>query len=292
MTRYGWSQLRSLSRSGKATNEDLFGVAGDYAWVLDGATGHRDQPITSGETDGQWFVEQLDEAFREFSHGASGLPELGRRAIERVRERFLTVAPDTLDRGLDVPAAAGILVRRVAVEGGPDETEYLVLGDCTLLIEKEHTVVRMSDNRGGPKEQEQIEAMQREFEDGVEDPWKARERARDVFLTNKSRINSPGNYWVFSLEPDAVDEALTGRFRSTDGTVLHLMTDGFSSLIDTYHVYETWEEAIDAVERDGVESVVDEIRAAERADEKLRTYPRTKPSDDATLLSITPESGP
>lgn len=279
----GFSTDLSFSDAGKAVNEDLAGVAGNVAWVLDGATGHRDTPITSGDTDGQWYVERLDAAFRDLAAIGAPLDEIAESAVARVRDEFLDAAPDDLDRGLDVPAAAGVLVRLI-----DDEIEYLVLGDCTLLAEKPHTVARVTDRRGAPKEQEQIEAMQRQFDAGVDDPWTARDNVEEIFLENKAATNSPGSYWVFSLEPGAVDQALTGAFDLSPELRLHLATDGFTAVVDTYRMYESWERLLGAIRSDGIETIVSEMRELEEGDAALRAYPRTKPSDDATILSLSP----
>jgi len=283
----GFSRLCAISESGKSVNEDLFGTKGNLAWVLDGMTGHREKPRTPAETDGKWYVKQLDDAFKQLSDRNECLSSIARDAIALVRERFQEVTDEDIDGAKDLPAAAGVLIRRIRTESGPDKIEYLILGDCTLLIEKTKTIVRISDERPVLKEQEQIEAMQQALDDGAETPMDARKQVKNLFVKNKNELNTPGGFWMFGLDPEAADEAITGMFRVSNDLKIHLMTDGFSCLVDTYHVYETWEKAIDCLHESGCEVLISEIREVEDADPMLRKYPRTKPSDDATLLSLT-----
>lgn len=283
-----FSRLYAISESRDSVNEDLYGMNGEYAWVLDGMTGHRAEPRTPGETEGQWYVEQLDEAFTQLTGSGASLASVARDAIAIVRDQFRAVTEREHSDTPDSPAAAGVLVRRVQTADGPDEIEYLIIGDCTLVINKANTVVRVTDGRPAPREQEQIEAMQRAFDAGATTPAAARNRVEDVFVTNKRNLNTVGEYWMFSLDPEAVEHALIGTVPVSDEMDLHLMTDGFSSLIDTYHIYETWDAALCRLHSVGAETIVSEIRTAEDSDPMLRKYPRTKPSDDATLLSVTP----
>lgn len=288
VTSPGFSHLYSLTDGSGPVNEDLFGMSGEYAWVFDGMTGHRDEPISSYETDGKWYVDNMNEILLDLVDSSSCLPNIAKEAIAQIRKRYLEIAPNNIDRGLDVPGATGVIVRRIKTSDGPDSIEYFLLGDCTLLVEKEHTTAPISDQRGALKEQEQMEAIQRELDAGVSDPWEARNNVEDIFLENKSQINSSGGYWVFGIEPSAVDEALTGRFMTSENLRLHLMTDGFSSLIDTYNIYKNWGEALDAIDNDGPKALMLKIRESESSDPSLRKHPRTKQSDDATLLSIIP----
>ncbi len=287
MTSPGFSKIGAISASGGSVNEDIFGENKNYAWVLDGVTGHREEPKTPAKSDGKWYVEQMDKAFRKLSReNYSNLSSFTHDSLELVRDQYRTVANEEPTGNSDMPAAAGVLLRRVHNETVPDQIEYLILGDCTLLIEKNFTVVPVTDKRVAPKEQEQIEAMQRAFADGAEDVWEARKQVEDIFLRNKNNMNSPESYWMFGLDPSAVDMAFTGKFDISEGVKLHLMTDGFSCLVDTYKIYVSWEEALNRIKSNSHKTVLEEIREIEESDSMLQQYPRTKPSDDATMLSL------
>lgn len=289
MTSTGFSKVYLTSAGGKSVNEDTAGMTGSYAWVLDGVTGHQDNPRTDGETDGQWYVEQLNDVLQEQVTDGVRLDDLARESIATVRQRFRAAVDAPDDDNTATPAATGVLVHRRTSGAEVDEIEYLILGDCTLVIEKRHTVVHLSDRRAAPKEQEQIEAMQDAFDRGAKTPEEAREMAKDAFLKNKDALNSRDGHWAFGLLPEAVDKSLMGTFEVNHAPKLHLMTDGFASLVDLYHIYPTWEDAVTAIKNQGHEAVLSEIRDVEASDPNLREYPRTKPADDATLLTVVPE---
>jgi hypothetical protein len=194
----------------------------------------------------------------------------------------LEVAPEDLRPGLDVPAAAGAIIRR---EG--DSVKYLILGDCTIIIEKAHTIATITDKRSAPIEQELIEGMQSAFETGISDPWDARSQNRELFLTSKAQVNTADGYWIFSLESNAIEKSLTGSFSIDRETTIHLLTDGFSCIQDTYRMYRDWSAVFNKIRDTGVELVVRQMRQLEGTDSDLKAFPRTKPSDDATVLSLT-----
>jgi hypothetical protein len=277
----GFGSTVSVSDSGKKVNEDLRNTSETGAWVFDGGTGYADSPLTGADSDAKWYVDTLDGYLAEHVDSTDrSLRTVLREGIQHTRREYL-------DRVDDLPApeyrptAAGTVVR--LVDG---TVEYLVLGDCTLVVSKPNTVARVTDPRMEPIEQMAIEAVVEHVRTQDVSVWEARDAVADRFEQNRALANTAEGYWILSLDPDAVAHSLTGTFQVDDGTTAYLMTDGFSAVVDTYGLFDDWTRAVGELDDGRTDELLAEIRAVERSDDRCLEHPRTKPSDDATVLGI------
>lgn len=93
--------------------------------------------------------------------------------------------------------------------------------------------------------------------------------------------NRPGGYWVAEADPEAAHQALTATWPRAEIRSVIMATDGVSTGIDDYDLF-TWEDLL----HKSPQSVLDEIREAERSDPKHIKWPRYKTHDDQTLAII------
>lgn len=275
-----------VSDSVRAVNEDLGVARPTIAWVLDGATGVGETRHTPGQTDAEWYVERLSAALLDRVHRTDdSLTAVVRDAITEVRARFESVAGNANVDPASEPSAAGAVVRAAG-----STLEYLVLCDCSLVVHRNGQLIdHVTDTRIESLETRSLSAFERHRANGL-DSQAAREAVVPTLREHRRQKNTPGNYWVLSTDPDAVDHALTGTVAVEAGDEICLFTDGLARLVDTYDHFADWSGVVAALDDTGPESLFERLRDIERADLDARIHPRLKWADDATLVRLGLES--
>ncbi|MEV7372092.1 protein phosphatase 2C domain-containing protein [Streptomyces sp. NPDC090301] len=255
-------------------NEDFAIWGDDVAVLLDGA-GMPDAlhpPCVHGVS---WFARTLGTALCSAAVASETLQDALALAIARTADlhRGTCAVDDVLSPSATV---AALRVRRDAVD-------WLVLGDCTLLVERGHLVEAISDDRLASVAQEHRAAM------NAAPPGSDERRELHSLLVQAERAlrNRPGGYWVAAADPRAANAALSGRYPREDVTRIALLTDGAARLTDTF-AQTDWEGCLGILESEGPESLIRRVREAELADAALTRWPRSKPHDDATAVYIRP----
>ena len=103
--------------------------------------------------------------------------------------------------------------------------------------------------------------------------------AKQIQLAGK---NKPGGYYVASSDPTVAVESATRTFDA--GAVLSaaLLTDGAARAVALYDL-TTWPNLLTSLDDDGPAALIRAVRAAEASDQSTQRWPRSKPSDDATV---------
>lgn len=250
-------------------NEDAALHLGSLVGVFDGVTKPRDTETGCLHTPA-WYVRRLTlrlrQAFEESPDDtlAGGLAS----AIARVREdhggRCDLANPAT-------PAAAVCLLR-----ANEKHVEYLILSDCTLVIDRGAVITKITDERFS-----RTIAQLRH---------KARANSHDVAPVlghtpgKYTMINRPEGYWIAAANPEAAHEAITGTFDLSGSSRVRraaLLTDGAACAVDMYHIM-SWSQLLDALDQKGPTDLIRQVRLAENADPASTDYPRFKRHDDAT----------
>ncbi|MET9671566.1 protein phosphatase 2C domain-containing protein [Streptomyces sp. NPDC006482] len=256
-------------------NEDfaLFGPIA--AVVLDGAG--MAPGMQSGCIHGvAWYVEQLGARLHaEANRGDSSLVDCLATAIEATT----TLHRDTC--AIDDPLSPSATVAVARVQG--DLFEWLVLGDCTVIIDSDGVVTATSDDRLAHVASEAREAFAEAAPGSGE-----RQRAHQALVRQERSLrNVSGGYWVAAADAVAAGQALTGAESASRVQRAALLTDGAARLVTTFHATD-WRGCIDLLRRHGPEDVIRRVRAAEESDPHLSRWPRSKPHDDATIAYIRP----
>ena len=257
-----------------AVNEDLFGAAGDWAWMIDGATGLGGPALTPGASDAAWLAGELDAA--------------AARARDLPPARWLTAIEEALDEAFapfrsgepaGFPAAALAAVR---LESG--RLVALNIGDCALWVRPPGGRARRIGRSRVDRFDRKVEAiLERALAAG-----RVRESVepemREQIARNRTRANTRFGYWV--VRPGSPWSRRVRRRGATvpDGAQLVLATDGFYRLVDVYRRYD--DEAFMDACLDGLAPLMEELRAIEAKDRGCRRHPRIKPSDDATAMVL------
>ena len=238
-------------------NEDAAGALGETAVMLDGA-GVPPRFRAGCDHGVAWFSHTLAAQLLLHAQDHSvGLREALADAIGAVRG----LHESSCDLEAGGPSATVLAVRRAG-----EHLEHLVLCDSSLLLQRPGgRVEHVTDSR--------IERVVRS-ETGPE--------------AIEARRNRDGGFWVARHEPEAADEAITGRSELADLEVAHLVSDGITRTIDLLgtHTAQTLAADLTADPRD----VIDQLRTRERELWELgelgeQRRPR-KPHDDATVVTF------
>lgn len=255
----------SPGRSERA-NEDFAAASGHAAVLLDGAgiPEEFDQGCRHGVA---WFTRTvgaliLAEA-ADTDRPLSGAVAAAIRAVAGLHaETCDLAAPDT-------PSAT-----LVAARFAPDEVEYLVLGDSTLVLDFGAGEPRaLTDERFA-------DVTRRITAEGAATRHE-RHRARTPWH------NTPGGYWSVSRDPRAADEARTGTVPRAELAGLAMLSDGATRTVDLFAL-GSWRATMDLLRDEGPAALIAQTRAAERTDPDRTRWPRSKTHDDATVLHWTP----
>ena len=265
--------VEAISEPGSTNkpNEDGYGIAGRFAWIIDGATGLADAPLLDAPSDAAWLTARIDAAFQELSAAYTDPLVLMRAAADRVSAEFVSQRVRTPDARFEIPPAAVLLAHFDAVVTLCD------VGDCGLYIDAGPRIARFGGTATG-KALEQKNATQ----------FMASGQGRTpevmAFLRRvRNLANTPQGYAIFAPDADWTDRARVHVHRSSTGTAL-FMTDGFEAAEEDYGLYDR--AGLMAAAKAGLSAPTRAVRDAEAADPDCTRFPRFKPSDDATAMVV------
>ncbi len=278
-----FSKLDDISPAGSAerANEDICGMDGDWAWVIDGFTPSPLPPAMSARSDAAWFSAFADARFRELT--AQGLegPEIVRRTALLAQQVFLAAAPERTDPAF-WPGASLTLVKC-----SPGKLEIWRIGDTAAYVRTPDGNVATI---GELEEMRRIEAGYARrllTETGAKpgDILKTKQ-FRDWLEQHRRKQTDLAHVQVFGLQPEAGDALEHVTLDAATGTLVLLASDGFSALVELYGDRSV-EELMEAVVCDGLGPLVQRIRVIEtEMDPDGVLFPRFKGSDDATALFL------
>jgi hypothetical protein len=112
------------------------------------------------------------------------------------------------------------------------------------------------------------------------------QRMRRLVEMERGSRNQPNGYRVAVADPDAAREGVPSSLPREDVHAVLLASDGAAAGVDSYSLFRDWTEVFDEVTRRGPASVLDGIVQAEELDPHGQRWPRSKPSDDKTLVVV------
>ncbi|HRK64799.1 MAG TPA: protein phosphatase 2C domain-containing protein [Terricaulis sp.] len=278
--------VESLSLAGDRgkQNDDACGARTPFAWVIDGATDLHSAPESAFASDAAWLATLLNKRLYDGLHHPSGLLEEDFRRVLAFSSR--SIEKDwSYKRQDQVPRwkspTASVLI---AADAGGEGLHGLDLGDCRCFALGADGAAHAI---GGPKDAAADEQRAAALAGRGADPAALLRDAGTLELLRAKRAlhNTPDGYWVFGLQPECADHARYWRLNLARPAHILLMTDGFSALVDRYHVYDA-AGLVRAALASGLQELGRELRAIEAADAAGAKHPRFKPSDDATAILL------
>jgi hypothetical protein len=265
--------LDAVSDPGRTdrANEDGWGTAGSFAWIVDGATGLGDAPLLDAPSDAAWLTAAVCEALAEKAEAARDPGALLEAAAAEAQSRFLAERTRAPQERYEIPTAAILLARF-----GDDGVTVVDLGDCGLYLAGEGPVRRIGGTEAG-RALEKANAERLMSSGGGRSP-EVLAFLRDV----RNRANTADGYAILAPEGTSARRARRNFFPLRAGTAL-FVTDGFEAAVEDYDLHSPETLVASSGQLD---KVLEAIRAVERDDRECTRFPRFKPSDDATAFSL------
>ena len=267
-------------------NEDSCAIGSNYGIVIDGSSGLDKRKVTNYPTDASWYSETLRNYLVEHINEELPLREIMRNAIIEVDNEY-NKFPGT--ENITSKPSAAISLYRISDE----KLEYFILGDCSLIIRNSNNeYVHLHQDDISMLDQININKMVLIAKEKGIDVSDALPYIQEDLLRTRLTQNTEGGYWIVSNKPEAVDHALCGTISADDIEQISAMSDGFSQIFDTFHIFSI-DELMDKLETLPLEYFTEILEHAKNSDPKCNQYPRFKPSDDKaiTFWSKRPELG-
>ncbi|MCX4905484.1 protein phosphatase 2C domain-containing protein [Streptomyces sp. NBC_00878] len=206
-----------------------------------------------------WFTARLGGSLHELSVSRRDL------TLTQVLEQAITRTADAHRATCDLshprtPQATVALAR-----WSPESVEYLVLSDSALLVESPAGVVT-------PLLDDRLSRVPR--------ATLTSHSATDATLRNKE-----GGFFTAAADPSAAARAVTGTFPRPEVRALTALTDGATRWVEKFREGD-WTDLFALVRKEGAQSLIDRVRALERADTKRAFLGRSKQHDDATVVYV------
>jgi len=276
----------AVTQGSGSINEDGWGFLGNAdsvtaVWVFDGVTGINGRNLFPAESDAAWLVAKAHGHLLKLA--AVDLPL---RAILSKLVQALIVDFNEASEGLEIPqdydppAACLILVKRYG-----SEWKALRLGDSCLLARGNggsHAFFAASPNNAFDHWLSTEAAKRRDA--GVLDIKALRAEFHPQLLQGRKLRNTPGGYSILEANPSAINFAEYLDL-GTPETVL-LCTDGYYRAVDHYALHSDESLLKASGEAEGLDRVLNDIRALEASDPACQKYLRFKPADDATAVVL------
>ncbi|MFB7831672.1 protein phosphatase 2C domain-containing protein [Streptomyces sp. NPDC056056] len=253
-------------------NEDFATWNDSVVVLLDGAgmPSELQAPCVHGVA---WFARTLGTTMCAMARGGVSLPDSLAAAITQTAD----LHRDTCS--VDDPLSPSATLAAFRVREG--SVDWLVLGDCTLVLDHRGALEVISDNRLASVAQDERVAMKMAPPNSEE----RRQLHSRLVQAERALRNQPRGYWVGAADPRAASEALYGSYPRGNVTRIALMTDGAARLATTFSVTD-WAGCLKILEDHGPEWMISMVRQAELSDVGSTRWPRSKPHDDATAIYV------
>lgn len=252
----------ATSAGGPGVNEDGFGVVGNLAWVIDGATAV-DPPLLAHDSDAAWLVRRLGASLAQVSPPfEDALPELVWALIDDVRGelRARTYPSERL------PPVCSIAICRLDDCG----VDIALIGDVTVAWCMDGVWEVTDDERFA-----RIEAVAAREANDQKSVVAGMKHRRAQYRSGTNGL------WVLADNPDAAHAARVERLQLVNSVVL--CTDGFRRLQGCCAV--NWPDVVAAARNGELDELIQRARFVER---RLPHNEYLKRSDDATVIAIEP----
>ena len=168
-----------------------------------------------------------------------------------------------------------------------ETVEHLVLSDASLLLEADDgTVTPLLDTRLDrlPPEVYALKRRVRSLPSGT--PGRAAAAAEYAAAVEAQR-NAPGGqgFYTAAADPEVASLAVAGTTPRREVRALLAMTDGASRWRDMFG-FGDWGDLFALVRKEGPQTLIDRVRAAESADPAGTAFARWKCHDDATAVLV------
>lgn len=261
-------------------NEDIAGVTPYGAWVLDGATGLNNKNLVSKESDAKWYVTWWNEYLHENINENKSLKLIVSEGVDKIKDEYFGQVGDLKVESIDMPSCSAVIIKF-----HNDKIEYLLLGDCTFISQKENEQLIIKDETVCKFDENVFESISK-----IKDIKKVsledkKLKVMPLIIENRLKKNRREGYWILEFNKEAIDNSVYGCINIDNGIKILLSSDGFSSVFDKYNLYN-YREIINICDLYGLDYVYYKIRELENSDKEGLKFPRFKIGDDSSCIYL------
>ncbi|GAB6169041.1 hypothetical protein JCM1393_15010 [Clostridium carnis] len=271
-----------ISDRGNITNEDIFNIVENAAWVLDGATGLTKNKISDFESDASWYVDRWNKYLTKNINKNCSLKDIIKEGLRLIKNEYEGLSGFRNLTYLEYPCAAISIIRL-----RENKLEYFILGDCTVAYKiGENNIIELYDKKLESLEEIILNKIKRISIERKIDVLEAKQFCLNDIKDTRKLKNTKDGYWILELDEEAVNHALVGEISLSEDIRLFMTSDGASQHYDTLNISSNSNEFLVKLESSNLNSIIDEIRESQNKDKFCSKYPRLKKSDDATIVYI------
>lgn len=268
------SALGGGMKRGEGDDRYAFDEAAGWAAVIDGATDVGPVRLfPNAESDAASYAELFADELVANPAAGEDPPAYFSRLVLALRDKSAEAArvplADAPLASLPTAAATWIRARNGKLDGA-------TLGDTLAIVRQPNGAISvLGDNAKHGAEQARAKRVM------AMSPDERKAWLRDV----RAIHNTPTGYWVFGVQPEAAAHIIHQSQPCPPGTRALLVTDGFYRLVSPYGVL-TDAKLIERAGREGLGSLLTQLRGLEASSGDDAKIGRFKTSDDATALLV------
>jgi hypothetical protein len=272
--------LDKVCAAGGDVNEDGFFSSSKRAWLLDGASGLSDRQLLDTDSDARWLVNKALGVISQFED--EPFPSQPKILAKQLNKDYLLEVSDDDVEQFERPSAS-----LIAAEIQGNQLLYGQLGDCSAIFQASPNSTVFSTPVGPLANLDSVvlEKLKGLRANGNLPLHIARKNILEDLRANRSKVNLPAGYSALTVGPNSQFVFEPKSISVGEGSVCLLMSDGFSRLIDTFHVY-TKESLLESAVKSGLAQLLAELRDLENQDPEALEFTRFKRHDDASALLL------
>lgn len=261
-------------------NEDMIGINESGAWLLDGATGLNNKNLISKESDAKWYVSWWDKYLKENLSKDKSLKEIVCEGLEDIKKEYILNLNGLAFEKLDTPSASIIIIKFHKTK-----VEYLLLGDCTLLLNYGNKNITIKDESVCRFDKEVFIKMNELNKIKELTLGEKKNKLLPLIIKNRLKKNEEEGYWILEFDKNAVEKSIHGYINVEDEVKIIMSSDGFSCAWDRYNIFEQ-DKIVEIGQHKGIEYIKENIRKLEKKDKIGISFPRFKESDDSSCIYL------
>ena len=273
-----------ICQAGQTICEDAVGWGDHFLFALDGASGLTGARLMDDDSDAAWFARGIrDGLCRSLSAWderptaeilSEILTQLRRDYEERAAALGIPVPPDA--------PSAGIALFREWKDGS---VEFFGLGDCVGAAQKADGSCVSSCDEALPALDGLVLAQMETLHQETGMPvLEARQHCNELLLHNRTLRNVPGGYWILDLSGVGLSHARVIHWQRGELESISAFSDGFDQLANPFSLYSDVGALHRALTQAPLETLLEQLYAAQEADPQANQFPRLKFRDDACAL--------
>jgi len=272
----------SLSLPGNAekANDDAFAYRENAAVVLDGATGLGER-LMPGPSDAAWLARFGANRIMSYLGEGAAPQEAVTAALFDAQNSFEQMRRREPVERYEVPFASMML----AVAGG-SAIDFLWYGDCAAIVQHADGRVEIVGEAIEKRAREASRVKRlAESKGELAAAVSVREEFLPALRAARNLVNTEKAGYLFGPEVIAADHTQSKPIDAAPGAHVLLVSDGFLALASDYGRYDI-AGLVEAAKKDGLPTLMRELRDIEDKDPDGRQFPRFKKSDDATAVLV------